>query len=270
MDIPGPNGSGSDVPGPDVPALSAPGPSVTSRVLAVLSSFDETHPVLTLTEIARRARLPLSTTHRFLAELESWQAVERGGDGTYHVGRRLWQIGTLAPVQRELREVALSPMQDLYVATQENVTLAVLSGRSALYVERIHGKASVRVKSRPGRPLPLHATGVGKVLLAHAEQVLIDACLAELRVVTPHTITDPEVLRRELAAVRRNGYARSQEEMTIGTVALAVPVTDAEGRVVAALGLVTRTVRTDLVRLLPGLQVAAASIARGLARRRPD
>jgi DNA-binding IclR family transcriptional regulator len=245
-----------------------PRASVTSRVLAVLSSFDEAHSALTLSEIARRAGLPLSTTHRLLAELERWQAVERSPSGVYQVGRRLWQLGTLAPVQRELREIALPPMQDLYVATQENVTLAVLSGRSALYVERIHGKASVPVESRPGRPLPLHATGVGKVLLAHAPVELIEACLADLAPVTAFTIVDRERLRRELAAVRRNGYARSSEEMTLGTAALAVPIVDAQQRVVAALGLVTRTLRRDLVKLVPALRVAAAAISRPLARQR--
>lgn len=239
-------------------------PSVAARVLAVLSAFDEAHSALTLTDLARRSGLALSTTHRLLAELERWQAVERDDKGTYTIGRRLWQLGMLAPVARELREVALPPMQDLYVATQENVTLAVLSGTSALYVERIHGKASVPVESRPGRPLPLHATGVGKVLLAYAPEPLREQCLAELRAVTAHTVVDPDRMRRELAAVRRNGYARSAEEMTLGTAALAVPVLGPQQEVIAALGLVTRTVRRDLARLLPALRVAAAAISRNL------
>lgn len=247
-----------------------PGPSVTSRVLAVLSSFDEAHTALTLSDISRRSQLPLSTTHRILAELEKWQAVDRDDQGVYRVGRRLWQLGTLAPVQRELREVALPAMQDLYGATHENVTLAVLSGSSALYVERIHGKGSVPVESRPGRPLPLHATGVGKVLLAYAEPQLVESCLATLTAVTSHTIVDRERMRRELAAVRRNGYARSLEEMTPGTWAIAVPILDMEDQTVAALGLVTRTLRRDIVKFVPALRVASASISRRLAHRRPD
>ncbi|MBI1758819.1 MAG: IclR family transcriptional regulator [Actinobacteria bacterium] len=244
------------------------GPSVAARVLAVLSSFDETHTALTLSDIARRSKLPLSTTHRLLAELERWQAVDRAEDGAYHIGRRLWQLGTLAPVQRELREVALPAMQDLFVATQENVTLAVLSGTSALYVERIHGKASVPVESRPGRPLPLHATGVGKVLLAHAQPGLVDACLSKLTKVTSFTIVDRERMCCELAAVRRNGYARSFEEMTPGVAAIAVPIFDPEGRVLAALGLVTRILRKDLVKFVPALRVAAATISRNVSHHR--
>jgi DNA-binding IclR family transcriptional regulator len=238
--------------------------SVTSRVLSLLSSFDESHSALSLTDLSRRSGLPLSTTHRLVGELERWDAVERGDDGRYRVGRRLWQIGTLAPVQRELREVALAPMQDLFVATQENVTLAVVSGLNALYVERIHGKASVKVESRPGRPLPLHATAVGKVLLAFDDDDLVERRLESLTAVTAHTITDRRALVRELDRVRRDGYAVTTEEMTKGVAALAVPVLDYQGRATAALGLVTRTIGRDLVRYVPALRVAAATIARNL------
>ena len=243
----------------------APGPSVTSRVVALLGSFDESHIRLSLSDISRRSGLPLSTAHRLLGELEQWHAVDRGADGTYCIGRRLWQLGTLAPVQRELREVALPPMQDLYVATQENITLAVLHGTNALYVERIHGKASVRVESRPGRPLPLHATGVGKVLLAYADRELVERCLDQLTAVTGHTIVDRERMQRELASVRRNGYARTVEEMRLGVCAIAVPIADSSGEVVAALGLVTRAVRRDLGKFVPALRVAAATISRNVA-----
>jgi DNA-binding IclR family transcriptional regulator len=242
---------------------------VASRVLAVLSAFDQTHTALNLTDIARRARLPLSTTHRLLAELEEWSALVRGDDGRYRIGRRLWQLGTLAPVQTELREVALPAMQDLFVATHENVTLAVLSGTKALYIERIHGKASVRVESSPGRSLPLHATGVGKALLAHADPELVETVMGDLARVTAKTIVDRNRLATELATVRRVGYATSFEEMTPGVAAIAVPIFDVEGRAIAALGLVTRTVRKDLVRFVPAVRVAAAAISRGMYARQP-
>lgn len=243
-----------------------PRPSVTARVLALLSAFDESRPRLTLTELARAADLPVSTAHRLLAELTAWDAVARDDDGTYCVGRRLWQLGTLAPVQRELREVALPAMQDLYEATHENVHLAVRDGTTALYVERIHGSSSVALVSRAGVPLPLHATGVGKVLLAWADRATVDQCLADLRPVTPYTIVERGRMVRELAAVRRNGYARTVEEMTLGTCSVAVPVHASDGGqdgdVVASLGLVTSTVRRDLTRYVSALQVAAATITR--------
>jgi DNA-binding IclR family transcriptional regulator len=250
-----------------VPGVEAR-PSVTSRVLSLLSVFDERRPRLTLSELARASGMPVSTAHRLLGELEAWDAVQKDEDGRYAVGRRLWRLGTLAPVQRELREVAVAPMQDVYEVTRENVHLAVLDGTSALYVERIHGKSSVAVVSRAGTPLPLHATGVGKVLLAHAGPEVLAACLADLRAITRHTVVERGRLLRELAAVRRNGYARTVEEMTLGTCSVAVPVFSPSGELVAALGLVTSTVRRDLVRSVPALHVAAATISRGLAAAR--
>jgi len=238
---------------------------VTSRVLALLSAFDETRPRQTLTELAHAADLPVSTAHRLLNELQEWDAVQRDPDGRYCVGRRLWQLGSLAPVQRELREVALPAMQDLYEATHENVHLAVRNGTAALYVERIHGRSSVPLVSRAGVRLPMHATGVGKALLAWADREVVEQCLGELTPVTRYTITEPGRMMRELANVRKNGYARTVEEMTLGTCSVAVPVFGPEGEVLAALGLVTSTVRRDMARYVPALQVAASSIARAMS-----
>jgi DNA-binding IclR family transcriptional regulator len=237
-------------------------PSVTSRVLSILGAFDEHRPRLSLTEIAEAAGLPLSTAHRLLRELQDWDAIERDLDGRYVIGRRLWKVGTLAPVARELRQASLPGMQDMYEATHENVQLAVREGMKALYVETIRGTASVPVLSRPGVPLPLHATGVGKLLLAYAPREVVETCLEDLKPITRYTITERGRMLRELAGVRRLGYARTVEEMGYGTCSLAVPVLDGDGHVIAALGLVTRTMRRDLVKFVPALQVASASITR--------
>lgn len=241
------------------------GRSVTSRALAILGAFDVTHSRLSLSDISRRSGLSLTTTHRLVAELTVWQALERREDGRYVIGRRIWELGLLAPVSHELRSVALPLLQDLYDATRENVHLAVLDGTEALYVERVSGRTSVPVVSGAGRRLPLHATGVGKVLLAHAPQDLQDLLLGDLRPVTRHTVVDPVRLRRELAEVRRKGYATTAEEMTMKTFSVAAPVLDAEAAVVAAVGLVTTTARRDLPRLAPAVQVTATGISRRLS-----
>lgn len=240
------------------------GPSVTARVLSILACFDEDHRQLTLSEIARAAGMPLSTTHRLLAELQAWNAVERDMHGNYAVGRRLWQLGTLANVQRELRDIALPAMQDLFAATHENVHLAIRQDDQALYVERFYGKDATVVISRAGRTLPLHATGVGKVLLAHAPEAVTEACLARLEPVTVRTVTDPVRLRAELEEIRRFGFARTEGEMTLGTSSVAVPIMDPLGSVVAALGLVTSSTPRHLASLIPALRMAAATISRGI------
>jgi DNA-binding IclR family transcriptional regulator len=244
-----------------------PGVSVASRLLAVLGAFDADHRQLTLSQIARRSGLPLATAHRLVAELELWGGLSREPDGGYQVGRRLWDVGTLARVERDLRDVAAPYLQDVHRTTGETVHLAVRDGGSALYVERVVARSSAQVLSRAGARLPLHATAVGKVLLAHAPADVVRAALTAPRRVTSRTITEPGRLNRELAECRRRGFARTAEELTPGAWSVAVPIAPdaaAEGQVVAALGIVVASPRRDLVRLVPVLEVAARGIGRSL------
>jgi len=247
------------------------GRSVTARALAVLDAFDAAAPRLTLSEIAVRSGTPLTTAHRLVGELTAWGGLARRADGRYEIGRKLWDLGLLAPVQLELRQIAAPFLLDVHTATRETVHLAVRDGLSALYVERISGRESVPVISQVGSRLPLHATGVGKVLLAAAPDDVVEHALAALTRHAPHTVTDPEQLRRQLTEVRRRGYARTSEEMTVGAASLAVPVPvdRGSGRVVmGALGVVVPPRRRDLARLVPVLEVAARGIGRELARTR--
>src|ERR671921_2121317 len=188
---------------------SAPGRSVTSRALAVLDAFDATAPRLTLSEIAERSGTPLTTAHRLLGELVDWGALVRRSDGRYEIGRKLWDLGLLAPVSLELRQVAAPFLLDLHTTIRDTVHLAVREGLSALYVERISGRESVPIVSQVGSRLPLHATGVGKVLLAAAPGDVLERMLGALTRETRHTIADPPRLRREIAEVRRRGFART-------------------------------------------------------------
>ncbi|GAA1907089.1 IclR family transcriptional regulator [Nocardioides lentus] len=244
---------------------SASGASVTQRALALVAAFDEDHRRLTLTELAERADIPLSTAHRLVAELVAWGALARSGDGAYVVGRRLWDVGLLAPVRAGLVEVASPFLHDLFGATRATVHLAVREGTEALYLDRLRGHSSVPVVSTVGSRLPLHATGVGKVLLAHAPREVQRAVLADLRGVTPYTVTQPGLLSRQLEAVRREDLATTREEMSLGACSLAVPVRRGE-TVVAALGVVVADLRRDRTRLLSGLQVAARGIGRSFTR----
>jgi DNA-binding IclR family transcriptional regulator len=245
------------------------GRSVTSRALRVLDAFDSRHPRLTLSEVATRSGTPLTTTHRLLAELVAWGALARRPDGRYEIGRKLWDLGLLAPVQLELRQVAAPFLLDVHTATRETVHLAVREGLKALYVERISGRESVPVVSQVGSRLPLHATGVGKVLLASAPDDVVDQVMHQLSRQTRHTVVDPRLLARELTEIRRRGSARTSEEMSLGAASVAVPVTverPAGPVVVAALGIVVPSARRDVGRLAPVLQVAARGVGRALAQ----
>jgi DNA-binding IclR family transcriptional regulator len=240
------------------------GATVASRVLALLGAFDAEHRELTLTELAGRAGLPLPTAHRLVGELVDWGALVRGPGGAYVVGRRMWDLGLLAPVQSGLRQVASPFLHDLYGATLATVHLAVRDGPHALYVDRLSGHASVPVVSEVGSRLPLHATGVGKVLLAHAPEEVQAAVLADLTPVTPYTVTQPGRLRSQLARVRREGFAQTLEEMSLGACSVAVPVRAPGGPVVAALGIVVADLARERPRLIAALTVAAQGIGRSV------
>jgi DNA-binding IclR family transcriptional regulator len=243
---------------------STPGASVTSRALALLGAFDEQHRRLALTELAERAGLPVPTAHRLVGELVAWGALARTPAGEYVVGRRLWDVGLLAPVQTGLRQLASPYLHDLYAATLATVHLAVRDGVEVLYVDRLAGRTSVPVVSKIGSRLPLHSTGVGKVLLAHAPAEVQAAALGALVRVTPYTVTQPGLLRRQLARVVRDGYATTVEEMSLGACSVAVPIRRGED-VVAALGIVVPSLKKDRPRLVAALQVAAQGIGRNLA-----
>ncbi|KAA2262638.1 IclR family transcriptional regulator [Solihabitans fulvus] len=243
-----------------------PGVSVTARVLALLDAFDSDHRALRLSDIARRADLPLPTAHRLLAELVSWGALARREDGRYVVGRRLWDLGLLAPARSGLREIASPFLHDIYGATLATVHLAVREGTKVLYLDRLSGHASVPIVSQVGTRLPMHATGVGKVLLAHAPEDVLFAVLSALDRVTPYTVTAPGRLRQQLARVRQEGYAQTYEEMSLGACSVAVPIHDPSNQVVAALGIVVASLKRDRARLVAALEVAAQGIRRTLAR----
>lgn len=245
------------------------GATVTSRVLALVAAYDEDHRRLTLTELAQRADLPLPTAHRLVAELVAWGALSRAPDGRYVIGRRLWDVGLLAPVQTGLRQLGSPYLHDLYGATLATVHLGVRDGVEVLYVDRLAGNASVPVVSDIGTRLPLHATGVGKVLLAYAPPDVQVAVLSDLRRITPYTITQPGTLKRQLNRVLREGHAVTVEEMSLGACSVAVPIRDGT-TVVAALGIVVPHLGKDRARHVAALQVAAQGVGRALSAARAD
>jgi DNA-binding IclR family transcriptional regulator len=237
-------------------------PSVAGKVMAILEAFAPGGVRLSLTDICRRAGLPLATGHRLVGELTGGGFLERLPDGSYRIGIRLWRIGAQASAATALRELALPHMEDLYEATHENVQLAVVSDHKALYLERLRGPRSVPIVTRVAAELPLHSTGVGRVLLAFAPEDFVENVLAEgLSPHTPYTVTDPERLRACLAEVRRTGYAVTSEEMTLGSCSVAAPVRDAGDEVVAALSLVTRRQGADMRRLVPAVLAAARALS---------
>jgi DNA-binding IclR family transcriptional regulator len=212
-------------------------PSVPAKLLALLDAFSHEEAAFSLSELARRAGLPLTTAHRLIGELARWGGLERGQDGRYRIGLRLVELAALCPRGPALRDVALPFMEDLYEATHQNVQLAVRDGTDGVYIERIAGRHAVPVLTRVGAHWPLHATGVGLVLLAHAPADVQEQVLAgPLAAFTRFTITSPAQLRRTLAEVRRTGFALSDRQITGDAFSVAAPVMGPGGAGAAGAG----------------------------------
>jgi DNA-binding IclR family transcriptional regulator len=244
------------------------GRSVLSKTFAILDALRSAETGLTRAQIARRTGLPMTTVHRLATELRRHGALEMTDQGTYRVGPWLWEVGTLTSHTLTLRDLAIPFMEDLYEATHENVQLAVLDGHEALVVEKIRGLRSVPITSRVGGRLPLHATGVGKALLAFAPPAFIEEVIARgLASYTTWTITDPDVLRRDLADARRGGYAVTRDEMSVNALSVAAPIRGADDTVVGAISLVVEARGADISRLAPPVRTVALGLSRRVGER---
>ena len=241
------------------------GDPVVDRALALLGAFDDTHRRLSLSDLARRAGMPLSTARRLAERLVAWGALERAAEGGYVVGLRLWEVASLAPRTLGLREVAMPFMDDLYEATRQHVLLAVLDGDAALLVERRSSRDAVPVQYRVGDRLPLPMTGVGRLLLAYAPVDLQERVLrGEGAGRSQDPPPQPAALRRALADIRRTGIGIINRRSPAPVVSVAAPVRGRRDLVVAALSIVVPAGGASPKTLEPAVRAAARAVSRGL------
>lgn len=247
---------------------SVPGRSVTSKVMAILAAFEGGSSALRLTQISDSAGIPLPTAHRLVGELVDWGALVRDEYGRYWVGMRLWEISQQGG--RGLRDAARPYLNDLFSLTGETAHIAVRDGGEVLYVDRVYSAKRVPRASRVGGRLPLHATAVGKVLLAYEDEWVQEGYVnSRLEAPTPRTNTNPGRVLRELRRIREQGYATTYEEVRVGSCSVAVPVFTNSDKAVAALGLVMlSTQASQMTRYLPQLRGSANRIS-AAARRIP-
>jgi DNA-binding IclR family transcriptional regulator len=214
-----------------------PGTQAVRRAMALLKVFDDDHPAWGLSELARAAGLNKTTAYRLLAALEREGMVGRAADGErYVLGPEIVVLGGRALRANNLRAVARPELERLAGATGETASLEILSGREMLVIDEIAGSHLMSGVPDLGSRWPLHASSTGLAVLAflpEAEELLSRA----LPPVTAATITGRAALRAELACVRERGYSVADETLEVGLVAIAAPVCDHDGRVVAALSI---------------------------------
>ncbi len=242
------------------------------RGLRLLQLFSESPYGLTAKQVASRSRLPVSTVHRFLANLESAGFLNCGADGVYHLGIACFAIGQAALGQLDIRGVSLPYLEELNRQTRETIHLTVRHGLSAVYVEKLDSPEQLRIHSRIGAAVPLYCTAVGKVMLAHMPDDERGKVLPQLGLkrLTPNTVGNLQELEAELYRVRKNGYACDLEENEVHIRCIAAPIWDHAGGVNASLSITAPVVRmpvTRLRQLAPLIQTAGLQISRELGYR---
>ncbi|PXX71514.1 IclR family transcriptional regulator [Nocardia tenerifensis] len=250
--------------GSAVPAKHA-GEPVLDRAFRVLGAFSAAEDSLSLTSLSVRSGLPKSTALRMATRLVELGALERTAEGRYVIGLRLYEIASLAPRSHGLRALALPYLEDLHLATGQHVLLAVRDGHEAVLIERLSAHQAGRVMYRVGGRMPLHATGVGLALLAHAPGEVQDEVLAgDLSLQPENVVRSPQELRRLLAQVRTEGIAMTTRPFPDPMVSVAAPVIGARRAVVAALSVVAPLGSADAASLRPAVVAVARAISRQL------
>ena len=238
------------------------------RAVAILDLLAE-RSAAGVTEIADAIGVHKSTASRLLASLEAGRLVEQTTHrGSFRLGFGLMRLAAPVSGRMDVTREGLPVLEALAAEVGETVNLAVLRGTDVVNLEQVRGPATITTVNWVGQPTPLHATSSGKVLLAAFAPDDLAAFLARpLPRFTPQTITEAPELERELVRVREQGYARTTEELELGLDAVAAPVRDAGGRVVAAISVSGPVYRLDAARMAevaPAVVAAAADLSRRL------
>jgi DNA-binding IclR family transcriptional regulator len=243
------------------------------RAIAILQSFSLEKPERGVGELSRELGLHKSTVSRLMTTLERHGLLSRNPETQrYRLGMGLIGLAARVISHMDVREVARPLLRKLADDCQESANLVVLDSGQVVNLEQfVSPSRQVKNIGRVGRRMHPHCTAAGKVLLAHLPPDQLAQFLPDtLPRFTAHTITTPELLRRELARVREQGYAISQEELEEGLNAIAAPVSDHTGLVIAAVGIAGPAYRVTPERFFEiavQLQEVAQQISKRLGHR---
>ncbi len=250
--------------------------SALQKATLVLDVLLDSQRPESLADISAKLDLPRQTVHRVVRQLEELDLIRRDfARDHYFVGARMIQLGIkalsaaarLAPVHAVLKQL----VEDI----GETCNVGVLERDEIVYIDRVECDWPLRLQLSAGSRVPVHATAIGKLLVAHLPSRTRKRLLetTPLRAYTDNTLTSTAALEDEFKRIRRDGYATNNEENLAGLIALAVPIYDGDGRVVAGLALHAPMARMDLARAaeqLPLLRSVAAKLQREIQHRHND
>jgi IclR family pca regulon transcriptional regulator len=235
------------------------------RGLTVIRAFGSDQQAMTLVEVARSTGLTRAAARRFLITLTALRYMET--DGRYFwLSPRVLELGYAYLSGLSWPDVALPHVERLVAEVEDASEVGILDETEVVFILRVPGPQLVNVAINIGARLPAHVTALGKVMLAALSPEALDEyfATAKLERVAPRSIVDPEALRAEIDAARTNGWAVCDQELEEGLRAIAVPLHDRDGRVIAALNLSSHVVRRSVdalkKELLPALQATASHV----------
>lgn len=236
------------------------------RALQILLMFDQAHTELTINEVARALGIHRSIAYRTMVTLQRRGFLTRDErSGRFRLGTKIVELANIVLATIDLRRIAHPILARLAQETGESAFLTVVNGNESVCLDVVESNLPVRVSLTIGGRYPLYAGASNKVLLAHLPPEKREDIIAQgLQPFTMHTITDAERLRHDLETIRRQGWAFSVGELTPDVAAIAVPIKDTNGNLVAAVsiaGLVSRFTEDRIPLLLKFTRQAAADIS---------
>ncbi|WCB91533.1 HTH-type transcriptional regulator KipR [Baekduia alba] len=240
------------------------------RFAALMSALADSAGPLAAPALAERVGLPASSTYRLVQALEHQGLVERRQRGELSLGLRILEYARNIEerVERTLLEPARPVMLRLAEEHRETVLLTARAANCSIGLGSVESPRPVRLSYERWRMTPMHLGASGKILLAHLDPVAAERVISAIA--GPDPTVDPRRLRRELAAIRHRGYVITHSELDEGAGAVAAPILDRRGRLIAGLTIAGPSARiheADTV-LTEGVVAGALSIGAALQRRR--
>lgn len=234
------------------------------RAVTVLELLAQ-HGTLGVTALAKALGVHKSTASRLVGALEQRSLVEQVEErGQYRLGVGILRLAGATNARLDLVEQARPICRELAAATRDTVNVTVLDEGRAYYIDQVAGSPSNSSYNWVGQHIPLHATSNGKILVSEMPEPELTRALGELRAYTATTITDRGVLDVQLAAAREEGYAVAVDELDLGLTAVAAPVRNAHGEIVASVSVSGPTFRMnadEISRLAPRVIDAGRAVS---------
>jgi len=211
------------------------------KAMMILSAFSLERPEISISDLSHELGMDKSIVSRLASSLRSWGMLEKNPvTGRLRIGSSAMRIGSLFSKRSTMVEFSMPLLADLVNQTGHSAHLSILDGLNTLVVSTVESPNTLRVIMRVGEQRDLHATAAGKLFLVFSSPSLIDAAYKAtgFPARTPLTITSREELQKGFARIKKDGFANNRGESTLGAGAIAAPVFDKEGNIIAAISTV--------------------------------